>query len=81
MSALGSGGPAVPLSVLEGGKDREMSLLDWFAGQALAGLLADHEYNEGPETAAKGAYSYAKAMMRQRSLPAEEPAQEPKKCD
>lgn len=39
-----------------------MSLRDWFAGQALAKLVADYH----PDEAASLAYEYADAMMRVR---------------
>jgi len=61
------GGPAFPL--LEDEKHYRadgMSLLDYFAGQALAGILADHEFNSEPDIAAKVAYNYARAMIKER---------------
>jgi len=45
-----------------GDPNQGMTLRDWFAGQALAGLLAKHEYG-GPEFAAKHAYQMAEAML------------------
>lgn len=44
-----------------------MSLRDWFAGQALAGILADHEYNPAPDVIAEDAYDIADAMIARRS--------------
>lgn len=44
-----------------------MSLRDWFAGQALAGLLA-HASGEAPECAPKMAYELADAMLAVRLL-------------
>jgi hypothetical protein len=42
-----------------------MTLRDWFAGQALAGIACD----ETPETAAEAAYRFADAMLAERSKP------------
>lgn len=39
-----------------------MSLRDWFAGQALAGILAS-KYPGGPTNVADNAYAYAAAML------------------
>jgi hypothetical protein len=44
-------------------KDAGMDLRDWFAGQALAGLLAD---GRAPESAPASAYWIAGAMMTER---------------
>jgi hypothetical protein len=47
-----------------------MSLRDWFAGQALAGIVAGTEADdETEETCARYAYLYADAMMAERSKP------------
>jgi hypothetical protein len=75
---IDDGGPAFPpMAPLEswGDPKQGMSLRDWFAGQALAGLLADP--NEGPQDdetledaisrIAEGAYSYADAMLEARA--------------
>ena len=43
-----------------------MTLRDWFAGQALAGLMADSECNLKRETAAKACYDMADAMLKVR---------------
>ena len=44
-----------------------MTLLDWFAGQALAGLLSDETIERcTPEGYAKSAYDYAEAMIEER---------------
>lgn len=64
------GGPAFPVQ-----ESRGMSLLDWFAGQALAGLLANgwcaeqRDGNEsmrdlGHETLSVDAYAIADAMLK-----------------
>jgi len=45
-----------------------MTLLDWFAGQALAGLLSDETIERlQPEGYAKAAYDYAEAMIEERT--------------
>lgn len=43
-----------------------MTLLDWFAGQALAGMLADHTRDMVTEECAKWAYEFAVAMLHAR---------------
>jgi hypothetical protein len=45
-----------------------MSLRDWFAGQALAGVRAPSDYSSGPCNAAiaERAYAIADAMIRVR---------------
>lgn len=43
-----------------------MTLLDWFAGQALAGMLADPTRDTGTEECAKWAYEFAVAMLHAR---------------
>lgn len=40
-----------------------ISLLDYFAGQALSGLLADTEVDGKPSNVALVAYNYADAML------------------
>jgi hypothetical protein len=46
--------------------ERGMTLRDWFAGQALIGLLTTRPADE---IVAKWAYSYADAMLAERSKP------------
>lgn len=43
-----------------------MTLLDWFAGQALAGMLADHTRAMDTEEYAAHAYEFAVAMLHAR---------------
>ena len=60
------GGPAYP-SLRETGESagRGMSLRDWFAGQALSGILAS-ERDAGAPDLAREAYLYADAMLAAR---------------
>jgi hypothetical protein len=70
MSTINNGGPAFPIAdvpypngnVQHGWNG--MSLRDWFAGQALAGLLA--HTGESERNRAVAAYRYADAMLRAR---------------
>lgn len=78
MSAqLNDGGPAFPVPDLSGWDG--MSLLDYFAGQALIGMLASEAGRDGvcrrpsdgeyfDEACARGAYSFACAMLAEREL-------------
>ena len=61
---IDDGGPAFP-AMLPGGNycTPGMSLRDWFAGQALAGLLASGDWDETP---IPDAYVFAQAMLEQR---------------
>lgn len=57
--------------VIEGQEKRVEDLLaairrDYFAGQALAGLVGDYDYQNDHEGAAKDAYAYADAMIAER---------------
>ena len=46
---------------------RGLSLLDWFAGQCLSGLMSDPTIERlSPEGYAKSSYYYADAMMNER---------------
>jgi hypothetical protein len=64
------GGPAFPITdadrwgktVVRGG----MSLRDWFAGQALAGMLAWKAGESTVESFAETAYMHADAMLSER---------------
>ena len=66
------GGPAFPLQLENRdqyhGSFRGMSLRDWFAGQALAGICAVSGIDfGGPEGTAKLAYRLADAMLAERA--------------
>ena len=63
--SINDGGPAFPNGVSEYALDRAgMTLRDWFAGQALPGLVAHGWYD--PEKAARLALDYADAMLAAR---------------
>lgn len=68
------GGPAFPRAPLGEdcahpyGQQDGMSLRDWFAGQALAGLLSEGEYVDERPVAFR-AYVYADAMLAAREAP------------
>lgn len=65
------GGPAFPVSIPGCGDNgwSGMTLRDWFAGMALAGICGDgtpgqHHF---PDVTARDAYAYADAMLRVRA--------------
>jgi hypothetical protein len=73
MSTINDGGPAFPRHALkitfpDGSvvpHDPGMTLRQYYAGQALAGLLAKYGLGEAdPESMAADAYAYADAMLR-----------------
>ena len=68
MSTINDGGPAFPFQ--DGyGRVSGMTLRDWFAGQALAGLLAKYGLGEAePESMAADSYAYADAMLAAREV-------------
>ncbi len=74
--AMNNGGPAFPIPggsspfKPDNGYDG-MSLRDWFAGQALAGILANTARLGIIEEAASTAYAYADAMLAARQSDAE----------
>jgi len=45
-----------------------MTLRDWFAGQALAGMMAYDSVRNGSEEKAKFAYEFADAMIEARRV-------------
>jgi hypothetical protein len=47
-------------------EENGMTLRDYFAGQALAGILANNSAYSDPETHARLAYSHADAMLKVR---------------
>lgn len=69
---MNDGGPAFPVPPYGTGDPRDgmtpshngMSLRDWFAGHALAGMMADHEETGSAEEISRAAYSLADAMLR-----------------
>lgn len=70
MSAPDDGGRAFPSSTYAG--PMGMTLRDWFAGQALAGMMASGSidietvFRRPPVDTAKAAYHAADAMLQQR---------------
>ena len=74
--SINNGGPAFPRHALEiklpdGSvvpKDPGMTLRDWFAGQALAGLVSYVVEGATFENVAEDAYKAADAMLRAREV-------------
>jgi hypothetical protein len=68
-----SGGPAFPRSGVKDGYGKVvgdvagMDLRDWFAGQALAGILANPSRLDGVQNTVEGAYCLADAMIAERA--------------
>lgn len=62
------GGPAFPVSIPGYGDNgwEGMTLLDHFAGQALAGILRARPGSREPEAVAKLAYQFGRAMLAER---------------
>ena len=73
MTDRDNGGSAYPVT-FEGGNnsgespyfEKGMTLRDWFAGQALAGILADTNIKAEPKPVAKVCYACADAMLAAR---------------
>jgi hypothetical protein len=61
---INDGGPAFPRHAYDGHDG--MTLRDWFAGQALAGMLANPDSWTGDRGVM--AYRYADAMLRAREV-------------
>lgn len=67
MNNIDNGGFAFPTTNLPYADDmRGMTLRDWFAGQALAGLLACNNTAGKAGDFASDAYDYADAMLKAR---------------
>ena len=67
---MDAGGPAFPSSVdhgIDGEHYKGMDLRDWFAGQALAGFMANSKCEYSDPGAAKAAYALADAMLAARA--------------
>lgn len=63
-----TGGPAFPSPTGNVMQDGGITVLDWFAGQALSGLLASDEFSQSsPEALARLSYGQARAMMNERT--------------
>lgn len=60
------GGPAFPTSDAFPGSRGGMSLRDWLAGQALAGICAAGPHDCTPFEIAADAYNFADAMIEMR---------------
>lgn len=69
MSKKEDGGSAFPYGGGSDGPYPGMTLRDWFAGQALNGLLAGLDHADcGPSGYAHDAYTYADAMLKVREV-------------
>ena len=66
MSKPNNGGPAFPCTDAKGFTSEGMSLRDYFAGQALAGMLADETKQGSRGNYAEDAYDIADAMLAER---------------
>lgn len=76
---LGDGWAIDGMQVIRGGG---LTVRDWFAGQALAGIVANHEFMRGCENAYGGkqtleavavlAFAHSDAMLVERAKPGEQ---------
>ena len=66
MTQTNNGGPAFPIACCDRVLRHGMSLRDYFAGQALAGMLADTSRSGSVEHYVDDAYSIADAMLAER---------------
>lgn len=70
---MNTGGPAFPVADTYHPNGQVqfgsygMTLLDWFAGQALTGILADSESQGEPEEFAAAAYNIAESMLAEKA--------------
>jgi hypothetical protein len=65
MDKIDDGGPAFPRPYQ--GDDGNLTVRDWMAGQALAGLMASRIDEPSREMAARWAYGLADAMLVERA--------------
>jgi hypothetical protein len=69
MSTINDGGQAFPAGNPTHGGHEGMTLRDWFAGQALAGMGVECTSDEFCHSSvAECAYAYADAMLRAREV-------------
>ena len=75
MSKINDGGPAFPSTIQyfpddkNANEEQGMTLRDWFAGQALAGMGVECTSDEFCHSSvAECAYAYADAMLRAREV-------------
>lgn len=61
MTKIDDGGPAFPMSSVD--SQTGMSLREWFAGQALAGICANPNNHNIQEVCARISYAQADAMI------------------
>jgi len=64
---INDGGPAFPVTYPNGNMDYGMTLRDYFAGQALAGMMAHDQTSSWQDYEVAGdCYVYADAMIKAR---------------
>lgn len=69
MSTINDGGPAFPVaSEVSGWHSNGMTLRDWFAGQAMAGLASYIVKGATFENVVEDAYKMADAMLKAREV-------------
>lgn len=65
---INDGGPAFPFATIDGHLCVGMTLRDYFAAQALSGMLGGAPGSHlRPDNAARVAYQYADAMVKERA--------------
>ena len=67
-SNIDDGGPAFPITEYGLQGYSGMSLRDWFAGQALAGMLRNQSAYGSPSNAGEWSYQFADAMIEARKI-------------